>query len=76
MIFRGPTVFAKFMHRHPLQHPGAQAVRNRRVAIASNVKELWRKHASQGATAPLRLLSVACGPASELDDIFSEPCRL
>jgi extracellular factor (EF) 3-hydroxypalmitic acid methyl ester biosynthesis protein len=63
--FVGHYVFNKLLHKHPLEHPGAQAVRNRRVMVPKLVRQ-----ALDATTGPFRLLSVACGPARELEDLF------
>jgi extracellular factor (EF) 3-hydroxypalmitic acid methyl ester biosynthesis protein len=64
---RGATLFAMCMHRHPIRTAAAQAVRNRRRLIAQAV------HARLDAGRPVRLLSVACGPATELGDLVRGP---
>lgn len=62
----GRYAFNKLMHKHPVEHAAAQAVRNRRVLVPKMMREtLARTNAS-----PFRILSVACGPARELDAFF------
>jgi extracellular factor (EF) 3-hydroxypalmitic acid methyl ester biosynthesis protein len=68
--FRGPTVFSQFMHKYPLELPAAQAVRNRRQLVGELVRA---RAAAQAGTAPVRVLSVACGPAEELNEILLSP---
>jgi extracellular factor (EF) 3-hydroxypalmitic acid methyl ester biosynthesis protein len=64
--FVGQLVFNKLLHKHPLEHPGAQAVRNRRELIPKMVRA-----AMVASSVPrFRLASVACGPARELEDLF------
>ncbi|MBL8922303.1 MAG: class I SAM-dependent methyltransferase [Myxococcaceae bacterium] len=63
--FEGEWVFNKLLHKHPIEHPGAQAVRNRRVKVPELLHEV--RVARAGG---LKVLSVACGPARELDDVF------
>ena len=73
--YEGAWVFNKLMHRHPVQHPAAEAVRNRRVLIP----RLLKAHLSQHGDGPYRVLSVACGPARELEDVLAgepNPARL
>jgi extracellular factor (EF) 3-hydroxypalmitic acid methyl ester biosynthesis protein len=65
--FRGPTVFAQFMHKYPVEVAAAQAVRNRRRLVAEWIRE---RIANRTPDAPLRVLSVACGPAEELQEIL------
>jgi len=67
----GNTIFGMIMHKHPLEHPAAQAVRTRRKLITQSFHDiektnLWNKQKK------LSILSVACGPAYELQDILSE----
>jgi extracellular factor (EF) 3-hydroxypalmitic acid methyl ester biosynthesis protein len=64
--FEGGTTFAKFMHKHTVDRPAAEAVRNRRHTIA----DWFTRVVGDG---PQRLLSVACGPAQELDEILRNP---
>ena len=66
--FVGATSFAKLLHRHPIESDAAQAVRNRRGLIPSLLREVEdRRSATTDAT---RVLSVACGPAWELRDLY------
>jgi len=64
--FRGPTIFSQFMHKYPLEMPAAQAVRNRRRLVAQWARA---RAAKLIGSWPLRVLSVACGPAQELQEI-------
>jgi extracellular factor (EF) 3-hydroxypalmitic acid methyl ester biosynthesis protein len=65
----GDSTFAKLMHKHPVEHPAAQAVRNRRVFIAGKLPQLKGKfRLAQGER--LKALSVACGPACEIQDVL------
>ncbi len=69
--YRGETTFEKMMHKHPVDHPAAQAVRNRRVLIPKVLREtmeLFPNLPSRG----FRVLSVASGPATELQDLLLE----
>ena len=68
--FRGPTIFAQFMHKYPMELAAAQAVRNRRKLVGELVRE---RMARPAAEVPLRVLSVACGPAEELNEILRSP---
>ncbi len=65
----GLTIFEKLMHKHPIEHAAAQAVRNRRQLIANMLKKL-----NPSKTKPkgekIRVLSAACGPAFELQDVL------
>ncbi len=68
--YEGDTIFGKVMHKHPIEHPGSQAVRTRRKLIAKSFLELEKSKNWKNAK-QLRLLSVACGPAYELQDLLS-----
>lgn len=70
--FVGPTVFARFMHRHPLRSAAAQAVRNRRSLLAGMIRGRIDAQAPKGERQAVRVLSVACGPARELGDIVAD----
>lgn len=65
---QGRTTFSKLMHLYPMRHPGAEAVRNRRKLIV-NLLDGVQKNFSEDEK--LTVLSVACGPAFELQDIFA-----
>jgi extracellular factor (EF) 3-hydroxypalmitic acid methyl ester biosynthesis protein len=65
----GPTLFHQLMHKHALGRPAAQAVRNRRGLVAGLLGEVRARFAGQ----PVRFLSLAAGPAWELQDIFRGP---
>jgi extracellular factor (EF) 3-hydroxypalmitic acid methyl ester biosynthesis protein len=67
--YQGDSTFAKIMHKHPLNHPAAQAVRNRRNLISKMLMKLKREYKPQLKN-PIKILSVACGPAFELQDIL------
>lgn len=70
--FVGPSVFARFMHRHPLRTPAAQAVRNRCGIVAQAMRRARERVAPRRA----RVLSVACGPAQELHEVLRTPADL
>jgi len=65
----GDSTFAMLMHKHPVEHSAAQAVRNRRVFVARKLPQLRRKiRLARGER--LKALSVACGPAREIQDVM------
>jgi extracellular factor (EF) 3-hydroxypalmitic acid methyl ester biosynthesis protein len=68
--YRGKTLFGMIMHKHPLEHPAAQAVRTRRKLIAQSFQDI-EKSDNWDTQKKLSVLSVACGPAYELNDILS-----
>jgi extracellular factor (EF) 3-hydroxypalmitic acid methyl ester biosynthesis protein len=67
--FEGSSTFGKLMHKHPIEHPAAQAVRNRRDMIAKILGKL-RAHKLKSDSPKIKILSVACGPAFELKDVI------
>lgn len=66
---RGPTVFSRFLHRHPIASAAAQAVRNRVGLLATLMHEAQERSGGR----PLRVFSVACGPVRELRDVLATP---
>lgn len=71
--WEGSSSFGKVLHKHPVEHPGAQAVRNRRLLVPRRLAEVIATSSAD----PFRVLSVACGPARELEEILATPeaCR-
>ena len=67
--YQGDSTFAKILHKHPLKHPAAKAVRNRRKLISQMLVKLKNKERPRPEN-PIKILSVACGPAFELQDIL------
>lgn len=68
----GRSMFSRLLHKHPIHHPAAEAVRNRRKLIATTLMErLQRQELPPGER--FKILSVACGPAFELQDILTSP---
>lgn len=64
--FVGRYAFNKLMHKHPVEHAAAQAVRNRRVLVP----QMMREALAATDRRPFTILSVACGPARELEDFY------
>jgi len=67
--YEGRYLFNQLLHKYPLEHPAAQAVRNRRRMIPLVAKEVLARFPRVGSHG-FRLLSVACGPAWELQDLL------
>lgn len=67
--YRGKSIFAKLMHKHPVETEAAQAVRNRRSLIAKKIKSIREEFQNQRSSS-INFLSLACGPAFELKDIY------
>ncbi len=70
--YEGDTTFSKLMHKHPLEHPAARAVRHRRRLITQMLCEL-RNNYLVSPEKKLKVLSVACGSAFEMQDILLSP---
>ena len=64
----GDTMFAKCMHAYTVSHANAQAVRNRVEYLGGKIKEQIAEAASRGER--IRILSVACGPAFEVQRLI------
>ena len=68
--YEGNSTFGKLMHKHPIKHPAAQAVRNRRDLIAKMLGALKFENLKSN-NKKIKVLSVACGPAFELQDVLT-----
>lgn len=67
--YQGDTTFSKLMHKHAVEHGAGQTVRNRTSLIARMVNDFQSR--CDGLSADkLKVLSVGCGPAFELENIF------
>lgn len=63
---RGNTLFAKCLHRYFVEVPEAQAVRNRAEYLQTKIIATLQKKSSS----PRRILSLACGPAMEIQSLI------
>ena len=66
---QGDSTFSKLMHKHPLDHSAARAVRSRRHVIANMARRI-REYDTGITDGRLKVLSVASGSAIEIDDIL------
>lgn len=66
--YEGSSTFGQLMHRHALQQPAADAVRNRRFDMARFIQQSAQNKAP--GNGPFKVLSIACGPALELHEII------
>ena len=66
----GDSLFGQLMHKHPVEAPGSQAVRNRRRMVPRVMREVAGR---LPARQPFSFFSLAAGPAWELQDIFQTP---
>ena len=69
--YRGSTSFGKIFHKHPIETPAAQAVRNRRRMINLELNK-YIDNSSGPHGERYRVASIACGPAWEVRDFFNE----
>ncbi|MFH0974894.1 MAG: class I SAM-dependent methyltransferase [Spirochaetota bacterium] len=67
--FRGADTFSMILYKISIEHPAAQAVRNRRVLIPQVLRDVNNEF-RKTVNGVFRFMSVACGPAFELNDIF------
>lgn len=65
----GKSLFARCLHRFYVDEPAAQAVRNRADYLIGVIKN---ELANADPNRPLRMLSVACGPAMEWQKLLPE----
>jgi extracellular factor (EF) 3-hydroxypalmitic acid methyl ester biosynthesis protein len=69
--YRGTSAFGQLVHKHPCSTRAADAVRARRLLVPRVMREV-RARAGDGAR-PFRFLSLAAGPARELEEIVRGP---
>jgi extracellular factor (EF) 3-hydroxypalmitic acid methyl ester biosynthesis protein len=69
--FVGDSIFGRLMHKHPIETAAAQAVRNRRRLIVETVESVF----TASGRDELKLMSVACGPAWEVRDLYATPAN-
>jgi len=67
--YRGNFVFNKLMHKHPLETEAACAVRSRKLLISQVLRGVQEKFSGLSKWG-FRFMSVACGAAVELQDVF------
>jgi extracellular factor (EF) 3-hydroxypalmitic acid methyl ester biosynthesis protein len=67
--YQGKTTFCKLMQKYTVDVPAAQSVRNRRTLIMEMLHK-FHKTTSLAPAKKIKVLSVACGPAFELEDIL------
>ncbi len=64
----GTTLFSKLVNRHALQNPLARAARNRNGILAERISRFVKNRGD----AAVRILSIASGPAIEIQTIIDE----
>lgn len=72
MLYRneklGKSLFAKCLHRYYMNHPNAKAVRNRREYLRESLLDFLAKKTNGSSPS---ILSVACGPAEEIQQLIT-----
>jgi hypothetical protein len=68
--FEGPTLFARMLAYAFLQTPVALAVKYRKNMMRRQLRAILEQHA--GRSRPVRVLSIAAGPACELRELLTE----
>ena len=69
--FAGPQTFDQLMHKHAVDTEAAEAVRSRRRLVPRVLRQVVERAGDLGP-AGFHLLSLAAGPASELEEIFRD----
>jgi chemotaxis methyl-accepting protein methylase len=65
----GKNLYAKCLHKYFIEKPAAAAVRNRAKYLKGRIKDAIKNHKSSD---PIRILSVASGPAKEIQYFLTE----
>lgn len=68
--FEGETLFAKALHHYFVNEPAAQAVRNRAIYLEAKLRGLLGKLSQKKEG--IQILSVASGPAREIQNILAQ----
>lgn len=68
--FEGPTLFSRVVGHAFLQTPAALAVRYRKDLMKRQLRSILESRA--GSARPVRFLSIAAGPAREIQELISE----
>lgn len=72
--FEGSSVFARIFHKYFVEHPLSAGVRTRKDMIVDVIqREQRRVHEVRGEGAAFRVLSLGCGPGTEVRD-FIQRC--
>lgn len=69
---QGRSLIGQALNYASLHSPAARAVRNRRDMIKFELKKLCERQSAEGDQTPLKILSVAAGPAQEIYELLSE----
>ncbi len=64
--YRGKSIFSKIIHKYSVDDIASQTVRNRIGVISRTLRDHLKNHLKGN----FKFMSVACGPAAELESIF------
>lgn len=67
--YEGDSTFGRILHKYSVSAPAAQAVRNRR-RLVPELARVVAERMDGAVDRRFKMLSVACGPAMELEDLF------
>jgi extracellular factor (EF) 3-hydroxypalmitic acid methyl ester biosynthesis protein len=70
--YLGNSTFSKLMHKHAVEHPAAQSVRNR-IELVAALHQKVRISSGVSPGEKMKVLSVGCGPALELQEVLKSP---
>ena len=70
--YQGDSTFAKLFHKHVVEHPAAQSVRNR-IKLIAKLLDSVNNDAGFSQQMNVQVLSVGCGPAFELQGVLTSP---
>jgi extracellular factor (EF) 3-hydroxypalmitic acid methyl ester biosynthesis protein len=70
--YLGDSTFSKLMHKHAVEHPAAQSVRNR-IELIADLLQSNEKNRSFSPRMKMKVLSVGSGPALELQEVLRSP---
>jgi extracellular factor (EF) 3-hydroxypalmitic acid methyl ester biosynthesis protein len=70
--YRGTSTFGKLLYKYSLDHPGAAAVRCRKIMIPLYLRDVCEKQSGHSGD-EIKFMSIACGPAYELSHVFISP---
>lgn len=70
-LYEGETIFKKLMHKHPIETKSADAVRNRKRILTDLIQSM--RDEMPEIRKNTKVLSVASGPARELENIIVSP---
>lgn len=70
--YQGRSTFGRLLHKACVELPAAQSVRNRKQLLVDCVRR-FRANGGLPPGEPMRLLSIACGPAFEMRELFGCP---